>query len=606
MNNLVRALGVCVVGLLTAAPALAWWNDAWPYRKQLMVQFDQPDAIVETPVLLRLHGGNFAYFLDLAEGGADLRFVAADDQTVLAHHIESLDVVNEIALIWVRVPVQASHESAKPVEFWMYYGNPEASDAQQPEQTYGVNEAARLHLTASPIKNATRYAVPVEAEGVALTDAGYIAGGADLTADSQLIIADAGPLGFDPSQGWTLSFWLRPQTQDTGAQRIFARGGAEGLTLWLDRATLRLEWLEQGEPLASWSGGLGDPAAWHHLAFVGTDTGVKVYLNGVAAGSLDGPIRPLGGALVFGASGEGRADGMVGQLDEIAVAGAARSAEQLRFAYRNQERQGQGLLTYGEDASQESDPTGPASYMGATLRNVSLEGWVVIGLLAVMAVVSWLVMLGKALLVGRARSENAEFHRDFVRLAVGELGALDRGDTPMEEALMDSPVLLALAGKHDHYQSSPMYRVYHAGVSEITRRFGVAAGADVRPMLSARAVETLRANIDSALVREIQRLNGQMVLLTIAISGGPFLGLLGTVIGVMITFAAIAVSGDVNVAAIAPGVAAALMTTVAGLFVAIPALFGYNYLQTRIRDITADLQMFVDEFIARVAEEYVT
>ena len=69
-----------------------------------------------------------------------------------------------------------------------------------------------------------------------------------------------------------------------------------------------------------------------------------------------------------------------------------------------------------------------------------------------------------------------------------------------------------------------------------------------------------------------------MVLLTIAISGGPFLGLLGTVVGVMITFAAIAAAGDVNINAIAPGISAALLATVAGLAVAIPALFGYNYL----------------------------
>ena len=76
-----------------------------------------------------------------------------------------------------------------------------------------------------------------------------------------------------------------------------------------------------------------------------------------------------------------------------------------------------------------------------------------------------------------------------------------------------------------------------------------------------------------------------MVILTIAISGGPFLGLLGTVVGVMITFAAIAASGDVNVNAIAPGIAAARVATVAGLFVAIPALFGYNYLISRIKGV---------------------
>ena len=93
-------------------------------------------------------------------------------------------------------------------------------------------------------------------------------------------------------------------------------------------------------------------------------------------------------------------------------------------------------------------------------------------------------------------------------------------------------------------------------------------------------------------------------MLTIAISGGPFLGLLGTVVGVMITFAAIAASGDVNVNAIAPGIAAALVATVAGLGVAIPALFGYNYLITRIKDATSEMQVFVDELVTRMAESY--
>jgi len=72
----------------------------------------------------------------------------------------------------------------------------------------------------------------------------------------------------------------------------------------------------------------------------------------------------------------------------------------------------------------------------------------------------------------------------------------------------------------------------------------------------------------------------------------------------MITFAAIAVAGDVNVNAIAPGTAAALVATVAGLGVAIPCLFGYNYLNTRIKEIGADNHVFVDEFVTRIAETY--
>jgi biopolymer transport protein ExbB len=123
-------------------------------------------------------------------------------------------------------------------------------------------------------------------------------------------------------------------------------------------------------------------------------------------------------------------------------------------------------------------------------------------------------------------------------------------------------------------------------------------------ILSASALNAVKASMDGVLVRELQKLNSQMVLLTIAISGGPFLGLLGTVVGVMITFAAIASSGEVNVNAIAPGIAAALVATIAGLGVAIPALFGYNYLGSQIKMVTADMHVFVDEFVAKLAEQH--
>jgi biopolymer transport protein ExbB len=122
--------------------------------------------------------------------------------------------------------------------------------------------------------------------------------------------------------------------------------------------------------------------------------------------------------------------------------------------------------------------------------------------------------------------------------------------------------------------------------------------------MSPQALDAIRATIDATNVRETQKLNSQMVLLTLAIAGGPFLGLLGTVVGVMITFAAIAATGDVNVNSIAPGIAAALVATVAGLAVAIPALFGYNWLAAQIKEIVADNRVFIDEFVTRVAERY--
>src|SRR5262249_38642285 len=221
---------------------------------------------------------------------------------------------------------------------------------------------------------------------------------------------------------------------------------------------------------------------------------------------------------------------------------------------------------------------GTGSYIGILLNSVTVDGWVVIAILIVMLLISCWVMAAKTLYINRNERENTAFLHAFHNRS-GRLHA-PRG-----------------------FEISSLSNVYRAGADEIKGRINGAAAATAAS-LSPKAIESIRATIDAARVREGQKLNRFMVLLTIAISGGPFLGLLGTVIGVMITFAAIAATGDVNVAAIAPGIAAALVATVAGLAVAIPALFGYNYIGTRIKNITADMQVFADEFLARVAEKY--
>ena len=178
-----------------------------------------------------------------------------------------------------------------------------------------------------------------------------------------------------------------------------------------------------------------------------------------------------------------------------------------------------------------------------------------------------------------------------------DLTALDSGDLETAKSLggrADKRTQKAL-------RHASIYRLYHTGVEEIRHR--MPTGGENKA-LSAQSIEAIRATLDGVMVRETQQLNKLMVFLTIAISGGPFLGLLGTVVGVMITFAAIAAAGDVNVNAIAPGIAAALLATVAGLAVAIPSLFGYNYLISRIKEATSDMHVFVDEFVTKLAEFY--
>ena len=143
--------------------------------------------------------------------------------------------------------------------------------------------------------------------------------------------------------------------------------------------------------------------------------------------------------------------------------------------------------------------------------------------------------------------------------------------------------------------------IYEIGYREVNDRL---RGGRTLPdgTIAPQSLAAIRSAMDAQMVREIERLNNLMVLLTIAIAGGPFIGLLGTVVGVMITFAAIAAAGDVNVNAIAPGIAAALLATVAGLAVAIPSLFGYNYFQVRIKGVISEMTVFVDEIVTRIAE----
>jgi biopolymer transport protein ExbB len=222
------------------------------------------------------------------------------------------------------------------------------------------------------------------------------------------------------------------------------------------------------------------------------------------------------------------------------------------------------------------------------VRAVTPDAWVVIGILGLISALSWLVMISKALYLGRVGRANQRFRSEF-RVAMAR--AAEQGEVFAQLQIERSRRLRA----------SPLLHLHRLAVREVNERV-TQRRLDAEGRLSMQSLAAIHAAMDAGLAHENQRLNRWMVLLTIAISGGPFLGLLGTVIGVMITFAAVAAAGDVNINAIAPGISAALLATVAGLAVAIPALFGYNYFVTRIRESTVDMQVFVDELVTRIGE----
>jgi biopolymer transport protein ExbB len=347
---------------------------------------------------------------------------------------------------------------------------------------------------------------------------------------------------------------------------------------------------------------------WHHVAVTAGSDKLTLFVDGVAVGSAPVQLQELGGNFVVGTAANGGSY-LNGDIDEVEVSKVVRSADWIKASARG-EGMDSSLVLYGSDGQREGG--GQTSYFVTIAKNLTADGWVVIGICMAMLVIALFIMVFKAIFLSRVERANARFLKEFRRQS-GDAAGLDEAGKGTDAAtqdedddmLADPPSMAQLAGNHDKFGASTLYRLYHHGVFELNKRLsGQTVSAQRAQILSAQSISAIRSAMDSSQTRLQQTLSSQMVLLTIAISGGPFLGLLGTVIGVMITFAAIALSGDVNVNAIAPGVAAALAATVAGLTVAIPALFGYNWLNTRIKAITADNRVFVDEFVTRIAEQY--
>lgn len=552
-----RLLVAAIYLLFYLFPAVvhAWWNEDWSARKKITLTHPAGE-VADAPVLIRLHTGNFD-FLSANENGSDLRMVAGDDKTELKFHIEKWDGVNQLALVWVKVP-----KLAAGTEAWLYFGNAEAAPASDAKGSYDAssavfhfNETSGNPADAGPNGlNATSFT------GSRIT-ASFANGGARLDATQSLALPAVPANG-----GWSVSMWLKPASLDgtllqSGDLSAMLAGGM--LSARAGAASV-----EASAPLAA--------GKWQHVAMAIEGGMLKLYIDGKPAGEAAGATLPSGGMTV--------GNGYAGELDEIQLAAVARDAGWMAVA-ASQGPDG-ALVALGEDEGSEGSGGGIWSTL---FQALTLDGWIAIGVLAVMLVIAVWVMIAKALYVNKVDKANQDFLDKFRELS-SDLGALDKS-----RAISES------------FRHSSLYRLYHIAAQELSHRIPDAASrqiVDKDRNLSPQALDSIRASLDTGLVRESGLLTRLMVLLTIAISGGPFIGLLGTVLGVMITFAVIAASGDVNVNAIAPGIAAALMATAAGMAVAIPSLFGYNYLNSRIKAITSDMRVFIDELVTKLAENH--
>lgn len=613
-NRFGAALLLGLAAWLISAPAAnAWWNDDWLLRKKITIDLTSAglpngEALGNTgPVLIRLHSGNFR-FASAKEDGSDLRFVAGDDKTPLKFQIEKYNALFNEAQIWVNIP---DLKSAAKTEFFLYYGNRKATAVD----TKGVYDADTLLVyhfaeNGTPPQDSSIWAN--HALGPSrIIDGAQIGAGTHFDGTTVISVPDSPGLAIPENGTLTWSSWVSMGAAQPEAVLFSRKQDGSGLTIGLDSGVPFVQ-IDGVTPARTPAGAPITAGKWHHIAVVADAGTVTIYVDGERNTSSPGALPALSGKASIGGEADAAATpapaatsdqpaadaaattpgvvgGFVGDLDEMKIIKSARTPVAVRFAALVQGADFGKIIAYSEDEETSAWFTG---YFAVILKSVTVDGWVVIALLGVMAVLSWIVIVDKVGYCGRQAKGNALFLEQF---------NADEDAFLRLEAEPDQPKGKPKTKAERAVRESSLRRLYQQAVQETIRRFSRGSGMKA---LSPQAITAIRASLDSIYVKEAQKLNRMMVMLTIAISGGPFLGLLGTVVGVMITFAAIAASGDVNVNAIAPGIAAALVATVAGLGVAIPALFAYNYLTIRIKDLSSDMQVFIDDLLARMAEEF--
>jgi biopolymer transport protein ExbB len=578
------------------SPLQAWWNDDWTIRKKITIDTSSTggaitDPIGTTPVLIRLSGDfNFSAAKD---DGSDIRLIADDDKTPLVYHLEKYDSLLGEAFVWVKVP---NLKPGAPTSIWLYYGNttgkpaPGAADAKG---TYDADTVLVYHFaeTGVPVHDSTASGNDAQDIGKT-TDGSLIGPGLKLDGHGAISIPASASLAWTDGGAMTWSAWVKMTALQPNAMIFTRRDDTKSFLIGFDNGAPFVE-VTNG---ARSQGSAALPVnTWHHLAVVASGSTITLYVDGAVSSTLAAPLPGLNSLSVIGGiQNQNAGSSFNGELDELEISKVARSPGFIKAAALGQGGDSAKLLTLAQD---ESPPAGWLSgafgLFGVILKSVTVDGWVVIGILGIMSVISWYVMVTKFAYLNLVEKGNALFLKEWKHVA-SDLTVLDHSDAENVKTLGGRANLKV----QRLIRHSNLYHIYHIGSEEIARRV---AGDRA---ISSRSIQAIRATLDGGFVRENHSLNAGMVFLTISIAGGPFMGLLGTCIGVMITFAAIAATGEVNISAIAPGLAAALVATVAGLLVAIPALLGYNYLVSRMKTISSDMQIFVDEFVTKMAEFY--
>ncbi|SAI65576.1 Uncharacterized conserved protein [Bordetella ansorpii] len=298
MQRLMMYLLALVVSALPAV-ANAWWQPDWKYRKQVSIDTTQQGAAINepagrVPLLVRLHTGNFT-FDGVNANGSDLRFVAADDQTVLNYQIESFDPLLGMAVVWVDVPEVSG---AQRQDIWMYYGNEKAPAASNGQVTFDPNYTLVYHFNGAveaPPRDATGYNNNAQTPVAGMVD-GVVGRAAQFTGAAPLMLPASPSLAMAAGSAFTFSAWVRAD-QPSGDQAIYARRDAGnslviGVSNGVPFVEVNGQRTQPGQPLT--------PAAWQHLAVTANGGQITLYVNGRASGTMAASLPALNTAAAVG------------------------------------------------------------------------------------------------------------------------------------------------------------------------------------------------------------------------------------------------------------------------------------------------------------------
>ena len=180
-----------------------------------------------------------------------------------------------------------------------------------------------------------------------------------------------------------------------------------------------------------------------------------------------------------------------------------------------------------------------------------------------------------------------------------------KGSTVFLEHFWQSKRLDEIFTRTEEMPSSPLARVFRAGYQELVKvKQRDAAAAEKNKNQISDGVENVERALRRAAIAEMTELERLVPLLATVGSTSPFIGLFGTVVGIMKSFGEIGAKGSANLATVAPGIAEALIATAAGLLAAIPAVIAYNHFNHRIKVLSSEMESFGSDFMNIVRRHF--